>query len=92
MLTNNANSRIACVESVSVSVNEWAVCWMKGALLVFGLSFSVEVSRTGILRQYETEKLIINYCCWKMEGGELGEITSVEYDYRIHKGYSSGRK
>ena len=43
MMTNNANSRIACVESVSVSVNEWVVCWMKGTLLVFGLLSSVEV-------------------------------------------------
>ena len=45
----------------------------------------------GLLRQCETEKLIINYCCWKMEGGELDEITSVELGARIHKGYSSGR-
>ena len=44
MLTNNANSRIACVESVSVSVNEWAVCWMRVAVLNFGLSSSVEVN------------------------------------------------
>ena len=44
MLTNNANSRIACVESVSVSVNEWVVCWMKGVLLDFGLLSSVEVN------------------------------------------------
>ena len=43
MLTNNANSRIACVESVSVSVNEWAVCWMKGTLLVLGLPSFVKV-------------------------------------------------
>ena len=43
MLTNNANSRIACVESVSVSVNEWAVCWMKGTVLVFGFLSPVEV-------------------------------------------------
>ena len=43
MLTNNANSRIACVESVSVSVNEWAVCWMRGAVSDFMLSSFVEV-------------------------------------------------
>lgn len=43
MLTNNANSRIACVESVSVSVNEWAVCWMMGALLDSMLSSFVKV-------------------------------------------------
>ena len=46
----------------------------------------------GLLRQNETETLIINYCCWKMEGGELGEITSVEYGYVLYKGYSSGRR
>lgn len=46
----------------------------------------------GLLRQCETEKLIINHCCWKMEGGELDDITSVELGARIHKGYSSGRR
>ena len=46
----------------------------------------------GLLRQNETEKLIINHCCWKMEGGELGEITSVEYYHRLYKGYPIGRR
>ena len=46
----------------------------------------------GLLRQNETETLIINYCCWKMEGGELDEITSVEYDYQLFKGYPNGRR
>ena len=49
-------------------------------------------SNVFFLRQCETEKLIINHCCWKMEGGELDEITSVELGARIHKGYSSGRR
>ena len=46
----------------------------------------------GLLRQNETETLIINYCCWKMEGEELGEITSVDRGDRIHKRYSNGRR
>ena len=46
----------------------------------------------GFLRQYETETLIINHCCWKMEGEELGEITSVEYYHLLYKGYSNGRR
>ena len=51
MLTNNANSRIACVESVSVSVNEWAVCWMKGTLLVFWVAI---ICRGGLSGTFET--------------------------------------
>ena len=46
----------------------------------------------GLLRQNETETLIINYCCWKMEGGELDEITSIEYDHRLYEGYPIGRR
>ena len=46
----------------------------------------------GLLRQCETEKLIISYCCWKMEGGELDETTRVEYDQRLYKGYPLGRR
>ena len=45
----------------------------------------------GLLRQNETEKLIINHCCWKMEGEELDEITNVEYYHLLYKGYPSGR-
>ena len=46
----------------------------------------------GLLSQCETKKLIINHCCWKMEGEELGEITNVEYYYLLYKGYSNGRR
>ena len=46
----------------------------------------------GLLRQNETETLIINYCCWKMEGEELGEITRVNYIHLLYKGYPIGRR
>ena len=46
----------------------------------------------GLLRQNDTETLINNCCCWKMEGEELGETTSIEYDHRLHKGYPIGRR
>ena len=46
----------------------------------------------GLLRQNETETLIINYCCWKMEGEELGEITCAMYDHLLYEGYPIGRR